>query len=73
MIQVETPNGYLVIERIGGMDVYMNDCLVCELSGNLSSYTYDDKVDGEKLDAAIEDELDTLNVLENITDPYNFI
>ena len=73
MLHVETPNGYLVIERIGGMDVYMDECLVCELSGNLSSYTYDDEVDGEKLDAAIEEELETLNVLETITDPYNFI
>ncbi len=74
MLHTETPNGYLVVERLGGMDVYMDECLVCELSGSLSFYMDDnDNIDGEKLDAAIEDELDTIHVLERITDPYNFI
>ena len=43
MTHVETPNGYLVVERIGGMDVYRDDCFVCELNGNLSYYMKDEK------------------------------
>ena len=73
MTHVETPNGYLVIERIGGMDVYRGDCFVCELNGNLSYYMKDEKVDGDALDAAIDEELDTLEVLEELNDPYNFV
>lgn len=69
MTNVETENGYLVIERIGGLDVYIDDCLVCELSGkSLSDYKSTDD-----LDSAIEDEIDTLRVMDRITDPYNFI
>ena len=73
MTHVETPNGYLVIERIGGMDVYRDDCFVCELNGNLSYYMKDEKVDGDALDAAIDEELDTLEVLEELNDTYNFV
>lgn len=74
MKEALTPNGYLVVERIGGMDVYMGDCLVCELSGTIEDYMYgDDGLDGEKLDEAIEDELGTVNVMNTITDPYNFL
>ena len=74
MLHTETPNGYLVVERLGGMDVYMDECLVCELSGSLSFYMDDnDNIDGDALDAAIDDELDTLEVLERITDPYSFV
>ena len=71
MLHTETPNGYLVVERIGGMDVYMDDCFVCELNGNLSYYMKDEHIDYEALDAAIDDELDTLKVIEKINDPYN--
>lgn len=73
MIHVETPNGYLVIERIGGMDVYIDDFLVCELNGNLSYYKKDEKIDYEALEDAIDEELDTLEVLEELNDPYNFV
>ena len=73
MTHVNTPNGYLVIERIGGMDVYRDDCLICELNGNLSYYTFDGKVDYEALENAIDEELDTLEVLEELNNPYNFI
>lgn len=69
MKQIETPNGYTAIEVIGGIDVYCDDCYVCELSG----VSFDNFVDENALDDAIDDELDTLAVMERITDPYNFI
>jgi hypothetical protein len=67
MRQVETPSGYLAIERIGGIDVYMDDCLVCELTAKtMSNFSYDEKIDTNKLEEAIEDELDTERVLNII-------
>ena len=67
MKKATTPNGYLAIERIGGIDIYMDSCLVCELNKKtLDDFTYDEKINGDKLDEAIEDELDTLNVLEKL-------
>lgn len=74
MKQVTTVYGYLVIERIGGLDVYYDDAFVCELSGkSLSDFSYDGIVNVDKLDDAIGDELDTLDVMEVITDPFNCI
>ena len=49
------------------------DCFVCELNGHLSYYMKDEKVDGDPLDAAIDEELDTLEVLEELNDQYNFV
>lgn len=69
MKQVETPNGYTAIERIGGIDIYLDDCYVCELSG----VSFDNFVDENELDEAIDDELDTQKVMDRINDPYNFI
>lgn len=69
MKQIETPNGYVAIEVIGGIDVYCDDCYVCELSG----VSFDNFVDENALDDAIDDELETLAVMDTITDPYNFI
>lgn len=71
MTQIETPNGYLAIERMGGIDVYMDDCMVCELC----NVTFDDfredcdeedGIDTGKLEEAIEDEIDTLSVMEKL-------
>lgn len=74
MRQVETPDGYLAIERIGGIDVYCGDCYVCELSGkSFRDFSIDELVDVDSLDEAIQDELDTEAVMETITDPYNFL
>ena len=74
MRQIETKGGYLVVERIGGLDVYMDDNLVCELSGKtLSSYSYDDKIDTDKLDDDISEELGTLEVLGKVSDPFNVL
>ena len=74
MNNIETANGYLVVERIGGLDVYREDVFVCELCGkSLSDFTYNEEIDSDKLDSAIDDELDTLEVINNISDPYNFI
>lgn len=68
MRQIVTPNGYLAIERIGGIDIYSSgDCFVCELSKKtLADFSYNGKVNGDKLDEAIEDELDTLDVMEKL-------
>lgn len=66
MKQVETPNGYLAIETIYGIDVYMDDFYVCELSRTFADFSYDEKIDFDKLEDAIEDEIDTLNVMERI-------
>jgi len=74
MRQVETPDGYLAIERIDGIDVYCDDCYVCELSGkSFRDFSIDELVDVDSLDEAIQDELDTEAVMETITDPYNFL
>ena len=78
MRQIETPSGYLAIERIGGIDVYLDDCFVCELCHvTLDDFREDcdpnDGIDTGKLEDAIEDELDTEAVMETITDPYNFL
>ena len=67
MKQVETPNGYLAIETICGIDVYMDDVYVCELSSKtFANFSYDEKINLDKLEEAIEDEIDTLNVMERI-------
>ncbi len=68
MRQIVTPNGYLAIERIGGIDVYSSgDCFVCELcKKTLADFSYNGKVNGDELDEAIEDELDTVDVMEKL-------
>ena len=67
MKQITTPNGYLAVERMGGIDVYIDDCLVCELSGKcMADFSYDEKVNGEKIDDAIDDELDTEKTMEKL-------
>jgi len=69
MKQIETPNGYTATERIGWIDIYEGDDLVCELNGvSLDNFT-----DDSALDDAIEDELDTLRAMDKINDPYNFV
>jgi hypothetical protein len=71
MKQVVT-DSYLVIEVIGGLDVYSEDVYMCSLHGKtLSDFTYNGKVNKKKLEEAIDDELDTLEVIEKINDPYN--
>ena len=71
MRQVET-DSYLVIEVIGGLDVYSDDVYLCSLHNKtLNDFSYNDKVDKKKLEDAIDDELDTLDVLDKLNDPYN--
>jgi len=58
MKQIITPNGYLAIETIFGIDVYMGDCFVCELHGKtFADFSYNEKIDSSKLDDAIDEEL----------------
>jgi hypothetical protein len=71
MKQVNT-DSYLVIEVIGGLDVYIDDTYMCSLHGKtFGDFEYNEKVDTKKLEAAIDDELDTLEVMDKINDPYN--
>lgn len=49
---------YLVIEVIGGLDAYSDDLLVCSLNGKtLADFSYDEKVDTDKLESAILEEI----------------
>jgi hypothetical protein len=67
MRQVNTPSGYLAIERIGGIDVYMEDCIVCELCcKTLDDFSYDGKIDKDKLEKAIEDEIELVDLVEKL-------
>ena len=71
MKQVNT-DSYLVIEVIGGLDAYIDDTYMCSLHGKtLNDFKYNGKIDKKKLEAAIDEELDTLEIMEKINDPYN--
>ena len=64
-------DSYLVIEVIGGLDAYCDDLLVCSLNGKtLADFTYDGKVDKEKLEDAIYDEYMLDNLMEDLRDSY---
>lgn len=54
----ETPLGYTVIETIYGLDVYDKDVYLCELHGKtFADYSYDEKVNGDKLENDIHEHL----------------
>ena len=73
MKQVVTDN-YVVIEVIGGLDAYIDETYMCTLHGKkLDDFKYNGKIDSKKLEAAIDDELDTLDTLDKINDSYNNI
>jgi hypothetical protein len=65
-------DSFLVVEVIGGLDAYCEDLLVCCIHGkSLDDFSYDGKIDTDKLEEAIDDEMETLNIMENvINDPY---
>lgn len=64
----ETPMGYVVRESTSGLDVYTDtemEHYVCELSGvSLDNFRYDGDVDDDKLEDAIKDEIEVLEILE---------
>ena len=71
MKQVVT-DSYIVIEVIGGLDAYMGETYMCSLHGKkLDDFKYNGKIDKGRLEEAIDDELDTLETLDKINDPYN--
>lgn len=74
MERVVTPNGYVVVERINGLDVYEDEAeknIVCELNGKeLKDYSYNGQISGERLDVDIEDELDTMRIMDKLDYPY---
>ena len=55
-----TELGYLVKETISGLDVYDDHGdFVCEISrATLGNFTYDGKVDDDKLEQAIKDQIE---------------
>lgn len=66
MRQVNT-NNYLVIEVIGGLDAYCDDVLVCCLHGKtFAHFSYDGKIDKDKLEKAIEDEIELVDLVEKL-------
>lgn len=63
----QTELGYVVRETTSGLDVYedveMNN-FVCELSGvSLDNFRYDGDVDDDKLEDAIQEELEVEDIL----------
>lgn len=59
-----TDLGYCVKETIDGLDVYEDDYFVCELKGHtFANYTYNEKIDNDKLDSAIKDEIEAVKFL----------
>jgi hypothetical protein len=45
---------------------------MCSLHGKtLNDFRYNGKIDAKKLEDAVDDELDTLETLDKINDPYN--
>ena len=73
MKQVVT-DSYVVIEAIGGLDVYMGETYMCSLHGKtLNDFRYNCKVDKKKLEEAVDDEIDTLETLNKIQNPYNYM
>lgn len=66
MRQINTDN-YLVIEVIGGLDAYCDDVLVCCLNGKtFAHFSYDGKIDKDKLEKAIEDEIELADLVEKL-------
>ena len=58
---------YTVIEVIGGLDVYSDDLLVCCIHGkSLNDFTYDQNVDTDKLETAIDNEMELLDLIEDL-------
>jgi hypothetical protein len=62
-------DSYMVVEVIGGLDAYCEDVLVCCLTGKtLEDFTYDEKVDTDKLETAIDNEIELLDLMAKITE-----
>lgn len=71
MKEYETESGYIVKEFNGGIDVYEDDVLVCEIDGYcLDDFTYDDVVDDDELEKFIKEEIETNEFLDNMSDFY---
>lgn len=66
MSKHETELGYLVVEQINGLDVYEDGQIVCELSGQtLADYTYNGKINDDKLEQAIKEEIEVGEFLDD--------
>ena len=64
----ETELGYVVRETTSGLDVYEDEDMenfVCKLSDmSLDNFRYDGDVDEDKLEAAIKEEVERLEILK---------
>jgi hypothetical protein len=71
MKEYTTELGYYVKETIDGLDVYEDGEFVCELTNKtLAHYTYNGKVDDDKLETDIKEEIDCQDFLENMNGMY---
>ena len=63
--------GYVVKETTYGLNIYENGDFVCELTGaRMADFTYNGKVDDNKLEDAIEEELECEEFLDNMEGMY---
>ena len=61
-----TESGYTVVETTSGIDVYDEEEFVCELSGRtLSQFKYNGKVNDDKLEDAIKEELEVEKIIND--------
>lgn len=67
MKEYTTELGYYVRETIDGLDVYEDGTIVCSLDNKtLAHYTYNGKVNDDKLDADIKEEIEVCDFLDNM-------
>ena len=70
-MEYTTENGYTVRDTTSGIDVEdWNGCHVCELTG-ITLYSFldeDDNIDEEKLEQAIDDEMETEAIIADQTE-----
>ena len=63
--------GYVVKETTYGLNIYENGDFVCELAGaRMADFTYNGKVNDNKLENAIEEELECEEFLDNMGGMY---
>ena len=66
-----TQLGYVIKETIHGLDVYDGGEFVCELTGaRMADFIYNGKVNDNKLENAIEEELECEEFLDNMGGMY---
>ena len=70
MTIVELKNGWTVRPYEGGLDVYDEDELLCEMGGSFLSDYLDEwgNIDEDELEDAIRDEIDTNRIIDKLAE-----